>query len=375
MMNKLGFLSLFLMISNFGIAQLGCNDPLADNYDALATQNDGSCTYAASNIPLTQVANLPADLNEISGMIFWNEKLYGHQDSGGPTNIYEFDTATGVITKTITLQGVTNVDWEDLTQDETHFYVGDFGNNANGNRTDLKIYKFSKSLITSSSLITIPLTEIEIINFAYEDQVDFSNTGGNNTAFDCEALAYNRGQLHLFTKNWIGNITAHYILPTTPGTYNAKKKGEYDVGSYKITGADFGADNLLALVGYQVTGFAICGLFLNYGFDDTYAYLQTGTMRFLSIGSALVFGQIEAITFKKSLQLYISNERFDPPGNFFQIVPQQFYDSSITNLIQPFYTANQQVFGDFVLEPGMLRYNYITGKVEGYDGSHWNPFH
>lgn len=372
-MNKLGFLSLFLMISNFGIAQLGCNDPLADNYDALATQNDGSCTYAASNIPLTQVANLPADLNEISGMIFWNEKLYGHQDSGGPTNIYEFDPATGVITKTITLQGITNVDWEDLTQDETHFYVGDFGNNANGNRTDLKIYKFSKSLIASSSLITIPLTEIEIINFAYEDQVDFSNTGGNNTAFDCEALAYNRGQLHLFTKNWIGNTTAHYVLPTNQGTYTAKKKETYDVGTYKITGADFGADDLLVLLGYEVDIPFNTGIFLNYGFDRTYSYLQTGTMRFLSMGSVLAVGQVEGICFKKSLELYVSNERF--VATYFYTVPQRFYNTSIANLIQPYYQNNQKVFGDFVHEQGMIRYNSITGKVEGYDGSHWNPFH
>ena len=36
-----------------------------------------------------------------------------------------------------------NVDWEDITQDETHIYIADFGNN-NGNRTDLKIYKILK---------------------------------------------------------------------------------------------------------------------------------------------------------------------------------------------------------------------------------------
>jgi hypothetical protein len=47
--------------------------------------------------------------------------------------------------KKIKLNGVKNNDWEELTQDKTHFYLGDFGNNASGNRTDLTIYKIAKT--------------------------------------------------------------------------------------------------------------------------------------------------------------------------------------------------------------------------------------
>lgn len=371
-MKKIKLQLLFIFISYAASAQLGCTDPLATNFDALAIQNDGSCTYNSANVTLNPIANLPSSLNEISGMIFWNGKLYGHQDSGGTTNVYEFDPETGSITKTITLSGVTNVDWEDLTQDETNIYVGDIGNNANGNRTDLKIYKFSKSLITDDAVITIPQTAIEIINYTYEDQIDFSNTGANSTAFDCEALAFNRGKLHLFTKNWIGNTTTHYVLPTTAGTYVAKKKETYNVDSYKITGADFGADDLLALVSYQTSGFAFCGLFLNFGFDGTYDYLETGTMRFFNIGSAAFIGQIEAVCFKENLELFISNEYINPP--VFPPVQQSFYKQNIINFIQPFYEHNQKTFGNFTLEEGLIRYNSITDKIEGFDGTHWNSF-
>lgn len=357
-------------------AQLGCNDPLATNYDNTAIQNDGSCLYNASSITFTPVANLPTDLDEISGMVFWNDKLYGHQDSGGPANLYEFDPATGVITKTIALAGATNIDWEDMTQDSTHFYIGDMGNNANGNRTDLKIYKFPKSLITAGTNITIPMASIEIIDYSYEDQIDFSNTGGNNTSFDCEALAYNRGKLHLFTKNWIGNTTSHYVLPTIAGDYIASKKETYEVGTYKITGAEFGGDDLLALVAYEVTGSANCALYLNYGFDSTYAYLNTGTMRRFLIGSAISVGQIEAVSYTTDLRIFIGNERFTAPLPFpFNFtVPQGFDVVDSKNLLQPFYENNPRTFGDFVLEEGMIRYNSLTNTMEGFDGTHWNPF-
>jgi hypothetical protein len=39
---------------------------------------------------------------------------------------------TGNNTRTITIEGVENNDWEDITQDKNGFtYIGDFGNNDN----------------------------------------------------------------------------------------------------------------------------------------------------------------------------------------------------------------------------------------------------
>jgi len=55
---------------------LGCTDPVANNFSASATQNDGSCTYANANItPLTSVA-LSSVLAETSGLISWNSSLW-----------------------------------------------------------------------------------------------------------------------------------------------------------------------------------------------------------------------------------------------------------------------------------------------------------
>lgn len=371
-------LIILLSFASYGVhAQLGCNDPLANNYNAAATYNDGSCAYNNTSYSLTAGATLPSQMDEISGMVHYNGKVYGHQDSGGPTALYEINPATGSITKTITLQGIGNVDWEDMTQDDTHFYIADTGNNANGNRTNLRIYKFAKALIAGGSAVSIANTSIDIINFSYEDQTDFTPTGGNNTKFDCEAIAYNRGKIHLFTKNWIGSSATHYVLPITAGTHVAQKKDSYNTGDFKITGASFGAYDLLILIGYKVIGLGDCALFLDFGFDGTYYYFNSGAKRRLDIGFATDIGQVEGICFVNALHGYASNERFT--YNVFGVpftVDQKLHTFNIMTYIKDYYEHNQVTYSTTgsVLSAGTIRYNANTHKVEGYDGTHWNPF-
>lgn len=348
---------------------LGCTDPQAINFNPAATYNDGSCTYANVTQTLTTVASLPVQLDEISGMIYYNGMLYGHEDSGGGNFLYEINPTNGTITKTITLSGTTNIDWEDMTQDPTHIYVCDTGNNVSGNRTNLKIYKFPKSAITAGATITIAASDIETINFAYADQTDFTPKPVNSTSFDCEAVGYNRGKLHLFTKNWLGNESVHYVLPTTPGTYLAERFDSINTGNVKITGADFGAYDELILIGYEITGFANCALFLDYGFDGSYFYFNTGCKRRLNIGNALSKGQVEGICFENALKGYISNERFNPYS--FINIPPQIYTFDITTRIKEYYENNQLALTEIPPQAGMIRFNSDTKKTEGYDGTHW----
>lgn len=352
------------------VAQIaGCTDPLATNYNPAATYNNGTCTYSNVTQPLTTVGTLPVQLDEISGMIYYNGKLYGHEDSGGGNLLYEINPANGTITKTITLLGTTNVDWEDMTQDSTHMYICDTGNNVSGNRTDLKIYKFPKSAITAGASITITASAIETINFAYADQTNFAAQPVNSTSFDCEAVAYNRGKLHLFTKNWLGSESVHYVLPTSPGTYLAERFDSINTGNVKITGADFGAFDELILIGYEITGFANCALFLDYGFDGSYFYFNTGCKRRLNISNALSRGQVEGICFENALKGYISNERFNP--NVFVNVPPRIYTFDITTRIKEYYEHNQLALTGIIPQTGMIRFNSDTKKTEGYDGTHW----
>jgi len=371
-MKKLFFmLFVFCFLSYDTSAQMaGCTDPQATNFNTAATYNDGSCIYAPVTQTLGLTINLPSQLNEISGMIYYNSHLYGLLDSGGGNAIYQINPATGVITKTIILAGTTNVDWEDITQDATHIYVCDTGNNVSGNRTDLKIYKFPNDALTApGSTITIASSQIETISFSYEDQTIGAPTAVNSTRFDCEAVAFNRGKLHLFTKNWLGSHSVHYVLPTSAGLHQAQRLDSIPTGNIKITGADFGAFDQLILIGYETVGTANCALFLDYGFDGSYFYFNTGCKRRLDIGSALSIGQVEAICFENPLKGYISNERFNPI--FIIDVPPRLTPFDITERIIDYYKHNPLALTGIPPQVGMIRFNSDTKKTEGYDGTHW----
>lgn len=158
---------------------------------------------------ITEKYNLPDAVSETSGLLFFNGKLITHNDSGDAANLYELDTITGNVARTINITNATNVDWEDITQDNTYIYIGDFGNNSNGNRQDLKIYRVLKSDYLNNTSITS-----ETITFSYEDQTDFTSQP-NNTNFDAEAISIYKNQLVIFTKNWKDNTVNAYTIPKT----------------------------------------------------------------------------------------------------------------------------------------------------------------
>ena len=156
---------LLFLIAPFALsAQVsGCKDPAATNYNPAATVNDGTCTYsAASYTPPVKVNPLSSSLAETSGLQWAGNYLWTLNDGGSPAAIYRIDTTSNAILQTVNLGGTTNVDWEDMSFDGTHFYIGDFGNNSGGRR-DLKIYKFPISAIPThvgNPEVTVPSSQI-----------------------------------------------------------------------------------------------------------------------------------------------------------------------------------------------------------------------
>ena len=100
-----------------------------------------------AQVSTTLIGTLPENVLESSGLIYYNNRLITHNDSGNSPQLYELDSLGSQIFRTITINNATNIDWEDITQDDTYIYVGDFGNNS-GNRQDLRIYRIKKSLQT-----------------------------------------------------------------------------------------------------------------------------------------------------------------------------------------------------------------------------------
>jgi hypothetical protein len=291
---------LFLCFFSFGQldAQPGCTDPQANNYQPAATENDGSCTYAPTAYAPGQVANLPPDLEECSGLAWFGSRLWTHEDGGNGDVLYAIDTLTGAKIQTLTLPNTDNTDWEDLAENDEYLFIGDFGNNG-GDRTDLRIYRIKKTDLLAGT--AIPTT----IDFSFSDQTDFS-TANNANDFDCEAFFYWNDSLHLFSKNWLNFKTRHYVLPATPGTHTAQLRDSLNVQG-QITAADISETGHAVLLGYNVnTGETFLWLLFDFAGSDVFS----GNKRKISTGLALFTSQPEGIVFKNETQGYICSERY-----------------------------------------------------------------
>jgi len=314
-------LVLLLVTATAAFGQVaGCKDPAAINFNASATIADSSCVYSGpppSYTPPIKLNKISDTLTESSGLQWTGNALWSFNDDGSPS-IYRIDTTTGFILQKVTLQGATNVDWEDIAFDGTNLYIGDFGNNFGG-RVDLKIYKFPLSAIpdpSTSNNVTISSADIKIINFTYADQVPVVATTSNNTKYDCEAMIVDGGKIHLFTKNWIGPNTTHYVINSTdPGTYAADPV-EMLTTNYLVTGADkVPGSNIVVLLGYEYGGFFTHHMHVLSDFSGGLFF--TGNRRKLNLPTVLGIGQAEGITFLTNNRGFISNESV-PELNFSQ---------------------------------------------------------
>lgn len=188
--------------------------------------------------------NLPDETKETSGLLFFDSKIITHNDSGNQPNLYEIDSLSGNLLRTVNVHNATNIDWEDITEDENHIYIADIGNN-NGNRTDLKIYKILKSDFKNSTSVSA-----DIISFSYEDQTNFdSKPNGSN--FDAESIVIYNNSILIFTKNWNDLKTNVYKTPLITGNYLAKKVSSANVDGL-ITGGVYNDDRFF-LTGYDTT--------------------------------------------------------------------------------------------------------------------------
>ena len=248
----------------------------------------------------------PDNLSESSGIIFFNNKVITHNDSGGESKLYEVDVDTGLVTRTVTIANAKNVDWEDITHDEHYIYVADIGNNS-GNRTDLKIYKISKTSYLASTTVNA-----EIIAFSYSNQVDFSSKVNNN-AWDAEALvSFDDSNLILISKNWTGGATKGYLVSKTAGKYSLSPLATPLSNSGLITGATYNMlSEKLFLVGYtSLTSPAPLQPFVWKCEDFIGNDVFSGTNTQTSLSSTFSFEQTEAITFVNENNYFMTSEAF-----------------------------------------------------------------
>lgn len=280
----------------------GCTDPAALNFDTAARVNDGSCRYPAEKKDPASYFRMPEGLQEQSGMVWWNDRLWIHNDGGAAPVIQALDSNGTAVLKTVTLRGTTNIDWEDMAQDEDYLYIADAGNNAHGARNNLCVYRIRKQdILANEGNVEV---DPERIDFVFEDQLQPPvSVAPNTTDFDTEAMVCRNGQLYLFTKQWTGRQTVLYKLPAQPGRQVAKRMGSMDAGGL-ITGAAISPDGQsLVLTGYSplLSRF----IWLMYGFTED-AFFD-GHRRLIRLTGP---GQTESACFMDDDRLLLGSERF-----------------------------------------------------------------
>ncbi len=337
----------FIFSFGMAMAQLGCTDPNANNYNSMAQENDGSCLYdpviMESEVLVDEIA---MEVSETSGIIYFRNAPWTHNDSGGEPAMYRLDETTGEVTQKILLRGAINFDYEDITQDKDFIYVGDFGNNY-GTRKDLTIYKIAKSEIPEEGNFEV---NTQKITFEYNDQVSFEKQNRSNN-FDCESVVSVGNFLYVFTKNWVNQETKCYKIPKQVGHYALDIHDQFNVRGL-LTGADYNSEiETLVLVGYE--NFVP---FVWVIWDFTEDHFFGGNKK--RVDFAHIQGaQTEAICFKDNENILMSCEdSFNSP---------RLYQLNLNHIINA-SRINSQIFEPFQIT---LKPNPSEGKVlVGIDG-------
>jgi len=308
-----------LLLCGFQIhAQSGCTDPAATNYSPAALSNDGSCLYAVTHYDMIYRAKFGTGIDESSGVIYTDGKLWTHNDSGNPNDIFAVDTNTGAILQTVIVDNYPNVDWEDISADSNYIYVSDCGNN-NGTRQDLKILKIAKSDIGNAALVHV---NAQAINLSYTDQTSFVSSKTHN--FDCEALIAVNDSLYIFTKDRGDYRTRVYKMPKTPGTYALSPYTSFYAGGL-ITGADYNPfTKEVVLIGYLSGHMNSFLWFLNDFKEDSFF---SGNKRRIEISNGQEW-QTEGVCYFPNGRFLISNELTNSIAASFYVGYRSFQNPS-----------------------------------------------
>ena len=304
MKNLIAFFAAFVILMSYLSAQTcGCTDPLATNYNASATVNDGSCVYASTTISATEIGELGETLDGSSTLIFWNGGYWTYNDHNDCC-LYRLDSNTAATIETLCISGIGNYDTEEVSQDSLYLYFGDFGNNS-GVRQNLHILRISKESLLDQTFA------VDTIWFSYEDHADFTSHP-QATDFDCESFIVTADSIYLFTKQWASEQTTIYGLPKTPGTHVAHRLETYNVDGL-VTGATYIPEYRMAvLCGYDYNGGNLLSslrpfIILLYDFQGDNFF--SGNKRRLNFGT-LAKEQVEAVATSNAMDFYITNEHF-----------------------------------------------------------------
>ncbi len=249
---------------------------------------------------------LPEEVQETSGLIKFNGLVWTFNDSGGKPEIYGLNLTNDSIEQTIIIKNGINKDWEEITQDNTFIYIGDFGNNQ-GTRDSMVIYKIAKASLPEKGNGEVTA---EKIVFSYPGYKPVS-LAVSMSPYDCEAFVVMKDNIYLFSKNWLDGTSTVYSLPKVSGKYVAKKITTLGTKGL-VTGASC-QDNKLVLIGYS----SFVPFIISYTFTDMNKLSDKQSVRY-DLDKIATY-QTEGICFDDS-KILISSEKTRSPAQIIEIV-------------------------------------------------------
>lgn len=178
---------------------------------------------------LVVLGDLSKNIEEVSGTEIVNESnlIWTIEDSSNKNNIYGIES-NGTIIKDIDVSNSKNIDWEDLTSDDSgNLYIGDFGNN-NRKRKKFTIYKVLNIKSIEKK------TEAKVINFKLPKTIK---------SRDFEAFFLWKKYFYIFSKE--NKKTMVFKVPNTVGDQVAQFVCEIKLEGKRnrVTSADINAKN------------------------------------------------------------------------------------------------------------------------------------
>lgn len=205
---------------------------------------------------INEASGLVQSRKNTSGQIFWT-----HNDSGGTNQIYAFSPGKGILA-TVTLNGTTNNDWEDISlgpgpdSSKSYIYVGNIGSAAGGTRKIYRIEEPSVNVSQAATDIVVAAGNIDTYTFSLPfndaegffidpisgDGFIFQKVGGSATRPQTSPVyKFSASQF----KSGGGTLTPAFVA-------NVRTLGEGNTNNGGITGADISADgSYFAICNYQ----------------------------------------------------------------------------------------------------------------------------
>ena len=241
---------------------------------------------------------LPKDLKEISGIVKDGDVIWAITDKSNA--VHSFDLYGNEKTR-IPLTNITVQDAEAITADNEYLYIGDFGNNE-GNRLQRSIIRTAKK---DSAAANDTSTQAQTISFTFPGDHEVEKKKEND--FDCEAMVIYKDSLYLFTKRRGDMQTELYVLPKTPGQYEARRISAFNSDGMITDAAVNPAGNELALIGYDKGHTKpFIWIFSNFKGSD---FFSGNSQRYYLGTKKKQDWQVEGITYADDQNFYISCEK------------------------------------------------------------------